>query len=592
MNTKQGILLVGIALLVFCAFIGTASAKTWYVDDEGRPGIDFTNIINTNSSALIGSIDIPGEVRSDIAVSGNLALIATESGVLGIDITDPKNPSITGSVPTGSWTDHIEIQGNVAYAHCGGYNSGNFYTIAVSDPLTIRSLGSIWIGGFSTGIFNLTGNYAVILVDRLYYNELSYLAVVNITDPNNPTMVWTPDLDNVYGGGDIEIVNNISYLVSDGLHIFDVSELSNPTKLTSVGGVGEIIGVEILDNFAYIVAKIGGTVNLVIYDISDPSVPKFLRIVKVCSADELVSRGPQWHTFGRDFPIESNIAILGRYLINISNRTNPSILGSLPVSKVIDVKIKGNLAFVATATNATDKFQIFNISKALQIQPPIALFTYSPLNPVVNETITFNASESYDPDGGNITKYEWDFGDGNITNTIEPLITHFYALVGDYIVNLTITDDEGAMNSTNKTIIVYPPAVGFDTEAPANPYPSIFGTHNGTIKPSHDVFVQKMYAYSCSGTGGHTEYVRFENESWNITASWKGYQGDWYNITFDDPFTLYAGLTYNYTIRTGSYPQIHHNRTLTVPDGEITCSEFIDANGKRYDDWIPAIRLE
>ncbi len=132
----------------------------------------------------------------------------------------------------------------------------------------------------------------------------------------------------------------------------------------------------------------------------------------------------------------------------------------------------------------------------------------------------------------------------------------------------------------------------FDTKAPANPYPSIFGALTGKIKPNHDVIVNRMYTYACSGTGGHTEYVRFENESWNITASWDGYKGDWHNITFDEAFTLYAGLTYNYTIRTGSYPQIHHNRTLTVPDGEITCSEFIDANGRRYDDWIPAIRLE
>jgi len=90
----------------------------------------------------------------------------------------------------------------------------------------------------------------------------------------------------------------------------------------------------------------------------------------------------------------------------------------------------------------------------------------------------------------------------------------------------------------------------FDIESPANPYPSIFG-------------------------------------------SWDGYMGgDYHYITFGDPFTLTANVTYNYTIITGSYPQIHHNSTLTVPDGEITCSEFIDANGKRYSNWIPAIRLE
>lgn len=130
----------------------------------------------------------------------------------------------------------------------------------------------------------------------------------------------------------------------------------------------------------------------------------------------------------------------------------------------------------------------------------------------------------------------------------------------------------------------------FDTHA--GTYPSISGTHNGTIKLNQTITVNRLYTYPCQGTGGHTEYVRFENESWNITANWTGYKGDWHNISFDKAFTLVANETYNYTIRTGSYPQIHHNTTLMVPDGEITCTEFIDANGKRYDNWIPAIRLE
>ena len=44
MNTKQGILLVGISLLIFCAFTSLASAKMWYVDDDGGPGINFMKI--------------------------------------------------------------------------------------------------------------------------------------------------------------------------------------------------------------------------------------------------------------------------------------------------------------------------------------------------------------------------------------------------------------------------------------------------------------------------------------------------------------------------------------------------------------------
>jgi len=137
-----------------------------------------------------------------------------------------------------------------------------------------------------------------------------------------------------------------------------------------------------------------------------------------------------------------------------------------------------------------------------------------------------------------------------------------------------------------------PPTVVFDTEAPANPYYSISGTHNGTITPNQTIEVAMLYTYPCAGTGGHSKYVKIWNNSdWNVTARWERYSGDWRNISFGDSFTLEEGVTYNYTIRTGSYPQIHHTDNLSTPCGVITCSEFIDANGKEYNHWIPAIKL-
>ena len=77
----------------------------------------------------------------------------------------------------------------------------------------------------------------------------------------------------------------------------------------------------------------------------------------------------------------------------------------------------------------------------------------------------------------------------------------------------------------------------WDTGQPKKPYPSIFGTH-------------------------------------------------WNNIT------LQENETYNYTINTGSYPQIHHTPAMRTVNGWINCTTFIDANGKTCLDWIPAIRLE
>jgi PKD repeat protein len=97
-----------------------------------------------------------------------------------------------------------------------------------------------------------------------------------------------------------------------------------------------------------------------------------------------------------------------------------------------------------------------NITTDDTFYPPIASFTYSPAHPVVNELIAFNAIKSNDPDG-TITKYEWNFGDGSTMDTTEPIITHSYASIGEYTVNLTVTDDDGATGTNTTTITVLPP---------------------------------------------------------------------------------------------------------------------------------------
>ena len=133
---------------------------------------------------------------------------------------------------------------------------------------------------------------------------------------------------------------------------------------------------------------------------------------------------------------------------------------------------------------------------------------------------------------------------------------------------------------------------GFDTEE--GTYPSIMGTHKGEIKPSHDITVSTLYTYPCAGTGGHTESIElYENTTLIASGTWNGYQDDYHNITISPSVTLLAGHTYKYTIVTGSYPQIiHEHEYKNATGGTITCTSFVDANGKTYTDWIPAIRLE
>lgn len=90
-------------------------------------------------------------------------------------------------------------------------------------------------------------------------------------------------------------------------------------------------------------------------------------------------------------------------------------------------------------------------------QAPVASFAYSPSDPYAQETITFDATASYDPDG-NLVSYQWDFGDGNVTTVTDPIITHAYLDCGNYTLTLTVTDNEGLASSASQTITVINPA--------------------------------------------------------------------------------------------------------------------------------------
>ena len=107
----------------------------------------------------------------------------------------------------------------------------------------------------------------------------------------------------------------------------------------------------------------------------------------------------------------------------------------------------GNLIAIGTITNAT-----------FYTTMPKASYTFTPDplketrfdgRPIVNETITFNASSSYDPDqpykgqpGTGIAWYSWDWGDFSSDFVTDPVITHNYSVAATYLVKLIVYDDE------------------------------------------------------------------------------------------------------------------------------------------------------
>ena len=81
---------------------------------------------------------------------------------------------------------------------------------------------------------------------------------------------------------------------------------------------------------------------------------------------------------------------------------------------------------------------------------PVAL-TNGPYTGYVNETIFFNASNSYDMDGL-IISYSWDFGDGYIHSG--KTVNHTFNQSKEYIITLTVTDNYGLQNITSTKAMI------------------------------------------------------------------------------------------------------------------------------------------
>jgi len=69
-----------------------------------------------------------------------------------------------------------------------------------------------------------------------------------------------------------------------------------------------------------------------------------------------------------------------------------------------------------------------------------------------NRPVAFDGTASYDPDGGFIASYAWDFGDGGVGSGPTP--AHTYTASGTFTATLTVTDDEGQTATDTAPVVI------------------------------------------------------------------------------------------------------------------------------------------
>lgn len=183
-------------------------------------------------------------------------------------------------------------------------------------------------------------------------------------------------------------------------------------------------------------------------------------------------------------------------------------------------------------------------------QPPLAAFSWS----CSGRTCTFT-NGSTDPDGS-IAGYSWTFGDGASSAAQNP--SHTYAAAGTYTVTLTATDNDGAEDTTSRSVGVTDPnqppvaTFTFSCSALACGFTSTSGDPDGTIS-----------AYTWAFGDGATSTVQSPSHTY-ATGGTRSV-----TLTVTDNQGATASVSQNVTVTAANQPPV---ASFTFNCSALTCS--------------------
>jgi PKD repeat protein len=177
-------------------------------------------------------------------------------------------------------------------------------------------------------------------------------------------------------------------------------------------------------------------------------------------------------------------------------------------------------------------------------QSPVAK-TSGPYSAMTNEDVQFDASDSMDADGS-ITSYGWNFGDGMNGDGVRP--THSYSSKGTYNVTLTVTDNDGAVDSVMTSVTIN------SSVTPSNKPP--------LSDPGDPYFVNDGEAVMFDGSGSSDPDGSIVSYAWDF--------GDTATSTEMNPAHTYAASgSYTVTLKVADNQGLTGTAMTTVTVGSV-----------------------
>ncbi len=289
------------------------------------------NVSDPTSPFLIGGVSLPDNA-SRMQIVGDLAYVATYSGLHVLDLSDAANPTLIGSSESIDALDLVVMGNTVICAVRSG-----LVTIDVSDPTAPVILGSFTVSGETFGV-SVSGSTAYVV------NTFNGFLAIDISNPGTPVQIG--ELPMSSSSVRLESVGDRSYVAGgdSGIHIVDTQDPANPVLIGRISTPGRSTHLDVEGTTAYVADWETG---LQIVDVGNPSPSQLLGGLDVGLADSI--------------EIEGSVAYLslprsvwgpgGLRTVNISDAAHPALIGSAATDSA-DVVVAGDIAYLAGNNSA------------------------------------------------------------------------------------------------------------------------------------------------------------------------------------------------------------------------------------------------
>jgi len=360
---------------------GVAVAGAYAYIADNTSGLRVVDVSNPDVPILVASADTPGTAY-DVALLDNHAIVADYNyGVHVVDISNSLAPRSEGRIATTGGVVGVEVTGGFVFA---ADVSLGFMTIAAPTPTPPPVTGIYDSPGYVRGV-SVVPPYA-------YIADAGYLRVVDISDPDSPTLVESANTRGI--ARDVAYANGYAYVTSAeyGLSVVRLTIPGNPLIVNELDTPGSALAIDMAGDHVYIADGYSG---LFIANVANPALPQHVATVpaSLYTHDVCVSGGYAYladayylsivdistpgsaHVVGQTdlnelvtptgVDVEGTLAyvaggVFGLYVVDIADPTDPTLIGSIPLPfEVRNLVVRAGTAYL---TDEGGMIQIVDVS--------------------------------------------------------------------------------------------------------------------------------------------------------------------------------------------------------------------------------------